>query len=166
MRLHRCAVVVLAATLAATASSAFAQTGSSPLIGIYEGHGVNAKGDEYRTFVVIAAHGDSLLVVWRPVQLPEGTLAPEPDAVGVGIASDRTLSIAFYGKQGSGLAVFTCQDDGSLVGQWTTAGGDGTLYPEILTKITGHPAPAPLPPTEDEGPPAPEPLTVRAMRAA
>ena len=47
------------------------------------------------------------------------------------------------------------------------AGGDGTVYPEVLDKLTGHPVPAPVPPAEGDPPAAPsqEPRTARALLA-
>jgi hypothetical protein len=168
MTLRRLAPALVSLTLAFALAPVrtLAQPETSTLVGVYQAHGINANGTNYTGYVVIAMHGDSLLAVWRSVQA-DGTVAPEPDAAGVGIVSGMTFSVAFFGKQGSGLVVYTIQEDGSLVGQWTLAGADGALLPEVLTKVTGHPAPVPVPPpADDETPGTPEPRTVRAPRAA
>lgn len=108
------------------------------LAGVYLCEGTDPTGSEYRGFVRIAGHRDTLVLTWMfPDRAERGAL--RPSAVGVGIANGGSLSVSYYSATMAGLIVYRVeQEHQRLVGEWTVPGGDGTLYSEVLTRLAAE----------------------------
>ena len=141
-----CGTVALVA-LAALVTPPVWSAEQPELAGLYVCQGVNADSSQYRGFVQIAHHRDTLILTWRFPQAPDGALPEEPAAAGVGIVSGGTLAVSYYSTTMMAVVVYVIEQDGQrLVGQWTVAGGDGILSSETLTKLPGH-----IPPPAGDG---------------
>ena len=79
-------------------------------VGEYAVLGTNLKGGVYSGQVSIKQTGQAFVVQWR--------LASGERYVGVAVASQRSLAVAFNG----GVILYERLDDGTLAGQWTMHG--------------------------------------------
>ena len=130
---------IVVSALVVVTTSLFAPAARSEdhpaLSGLYLCEGTDPTGSDYRGVVQIATHRNTVIHTWM---FPDGTGrgALRPSAVGVGIANGSSLSVSYYTATMAGLVVYRIeQESHRLVGEWTVAGGDGTLYSEILTKL-------------------------------
>lgn len=131
-------LVVLMTGLAAPAARSAEQP---ELAGLYLCQGIDPTGSDYRGFVEIASYRNTLILTWMFPEGPERGASLRPSAVGVGIAGSGSLAVSYYGETMAGLVVYRIEKESRrLVGQWTVAGGDGTLYSEILTKLAAEAA--------------------------
>jgi hypothetical protein len=122
------------------------------LSGLYLCEGTDPTGNDYQGVVRIATHRNTVILTWM---FPDGIerAALRPSAVGVGIPNGSSLSVSYYSGTMAGLVVYRIEQESQrLIGEWTVAGGDGTLYSEILTKL----AVESTDPAVDE-PPPPQP---------
>jgi len=97
---------------------------SEKLTGTYtvEGRNPGGKGT-YRGEMAIAASGDTYRIVWRMGnQQHEGT----------GLLRDGKLAVVFRSGQQTGVAFYDVRDNGTLIGTWTTLGGQA-VGTETLT---------------------------------
>ena len=121
----------LVATMMATPAPASEPSGFE---GVYAAAGPDGMGGEYEGFVSITRHGDSFLVAWFFPRHEGQTILLALGAIGVGIASEGALAVGYYGTRSTGVVLYRTGDDGRLIGKWTTAMGDGTVYSETLTR--------------------------------
>ena len=122
------------------------------IVGVYQCEGVNPNGRPYRGFVEILKTRDSFHVKW--------TLAQNNISLGVGLVTNNVLAVSYYGNAIAGVIVYKIEA-GKLIGQWTIAGTNGSVYTETLTRL---PPGAPGPPNRETAPndererePAPRP---------
>jgi hypothetical protein len=143
---------LIACTLLLLATPAMAQRD-----GLYDVTGTNLDGTTYSGLAQIRALGlNSFAIVWRT-----GSDVVE----GVGMASGRTIAVAYGLAQRPGLGIYTLNPDGSLDGEWTVVGANGMGRERLVprptpTAGTGPGAPqAPAPPavTPPAAPPATSP---------
>jgi hypothetical protein len=130
--------VLLALTLLFLAGPALAQRD-----GLYDVTGTNLDGSEYTGVAQIRNVGiNSFNILWRiGDQIVEG----------VGMASGRTVSVAYGMAQRPGLGIYTLNPDGSMQGEWTIIGA-----PAIgRERLVPRPDPAPAAPTPAPAPEAP-----------
>jgi hypothetical protein len=131
----------------ALATPAFAQRD-----GVYEVTGTNLDGTPYTGLAQIRTVGlASFNIIWRiGNQLVEGT----------GMASGRTVAVAYGLAQRPGMAIYTLNPDGSLDGEWTIIGAT-QVATERLVPRERPPAPAPAAPASPPAaaPPAAAPTT-------
>lgn len=102
--------------------------------GIYDVTGTNLDGTPYSGLAQIRAVGiTSFTIVWRIGNtLIEGT----------GMASGRTVAVAYGQAQRPGIGIYTLNPDGSMDGEWTIVGA-----PAIgRERLVPRPAPAPAAP--------------------
>ncbi|HZF75371.1 MAG TPA: hypothetical protein VE033_06005 [Acetobacteraceae bacterium] len=82
--------------------------------GLYDVTGTNLDGTAYTGVVQIQQAGlASFRILWR---IGADTIE------GVGMASGRTISVAYGLRDRPGLGVYTLNPDGSLDGEWTIVG--------------------------------------------
>ena len=99
------------------------------LNGLYTVEGQNPRGNgSYHGELAIASAGDAYRVVWRVGSQPyEGT----------GLLRDGKLAVVFRSGQQAGIALYDVRDNGTLIGTWTTLGGQAvgteTLTPKGRT---------------------------------
>ncbi len=98
------------------------------LSGVYRCDGANPDGSPYRGVVEIAKNHDTFHVRWS---FPDGR-----SAFGVGFVRSNALSVSYFGSGIAGLAIYKIEENEQLVGEWTVAGADGTVYTETLTKMS------------------------------
>lgn len=129
--------------------------------GVYSSDGVNPDGSDYHGLVRIVPRGDSFIVQWMSPgrRASNEVVVMIPTSIGVGIASDATLSVSYYSHGGAGIVVYRIEEDGQkLTGRWAVAGDDGMVYSETLTKLPGElQEPATLDPPADPAPSPREP---------
>jgi hypothetical protein len=109
-----------------TAAALTAGNADGNLTGTYACKGVNPDGTSYQGVVQIAKHNDGYQMLW--------TIESQPAAVGVAIRSGDVLAAAYYSKE-PGVVAYRIKE-GTLVGDWTVAGGGGRLFSETLTKLS------------------------------
>ena len=118
--------------------------------GIYDVTGKNLDGTDYTGVAQIRSVGlNSFNIVWRTgSQIVEG----------VGMASGRTVSVAYGLAQRPGMGIYTLNPDGSLEGEWTIIGaptiGRERLVPREAGATEAPPAAAP-PPADPDAPATP-----------
>jgi hypothetical protein len=128
--------LVLACLFLAVAQPALAQRD-----GLYDVQGTNLDGSPYTGIARINALGIvSFNIIWQiGAEIVEG----------VGMASGRTISVAYGMAQRPGMGIYTLNPDGSLDGEWTIIGapaiGRERLTPRPETPPGGAP-PAAAPP--------------------
>jgi hypothetical protein len=116
------------------ATPAFAQRD-----GLYDVTGVNLDGTPYDGLAQIRGLGlNSFNILWRiGDQIVEG----------VGMASGRTVSVAYGMAQRPGMGIYTLNPDGSMDGEWTIIGapaiGRERLVPRPVAPAAATPDPAP-----------------------
>ncbi|WP_206030094.1 hypothetical protein [Roseomonas sp. AR75] len=145
---------LLALTALLFASPALAQRD-----GLYNVTGVNLDGTDYTGVAQIRSVGiNSFNILWRiGNQIVEG----------VGMASGRTVTVAYGMAQRPGMGIYTLNPDGSMEGEWTIIGapsiGRERLVPraEAPAQPAAPAAPAPATPAPGAAapatPPAPRP---------
>ena len=137
--------LVLACALMLPALPAHAQRD-----GFYDVTGKNLDGTDYTGVAQIRSVGlNSFNIVWRTgSQIVEG----------VGMASGRTVSVAYGLAQRPGMGIYTLNPDGSLEGEWTIIGaptiGRERLVPREAGATEAPPAAAP-PPADPDAPATP-----------
>jgi hypothetical protein len=137
----RPALLALAAML--FAGPAFAQRD-----GLYDVTGTNLDGTEYTGIAQIRAVGiNSFNIIWRiGNQIVEG----------VGMASGRTISVAYGMANRPGLGIYALAPDGSMEGEWTIVGAPSIGRERLVPRPVEAPAPAPAaPPPAPAAPPSP-----------
>jgi hypothetical protein len=133
--------LLLACAFLLLAGPAFAQRD-----GIYDVRGTNLDGTEYTGLAQIRALGvSSFAIIWR---------LGDQVVQGVGIASGRTVSVAYGLSQRPGMGIYTLNPDGSMEGEWTIIGAPSTGR-ERLTPRPADPADAAPPDTPPGAPPPP-----------
>ena len=134
--------------LLACALILFAAPAHAQRDGLYDVTGRNLDGTDYTGVAQIRSVGlNSFNIVWRiGNQLVEG----------VGMASGRTVSVAYGLAQRPGIGIYTLNPDGSLDGEWTIIGaptiGRERLVPHEAETPASPPVAAPPPATTE--PPA------------
>jgi hypothetical protein len=118
--------LALACAFLALATPALAQRD-----GLYDVSGTNLDGTPYTGQAQIRTVGTaSFNIIWRiGNQLVEG----------VGMASGRTVSVAYGVAQQPGLGIYTLNPDGSLEGEWTIIGASAIGQERLVPRM---PAPA------------------------
>jgi hypothetical protein len=113
--------------------------------GLYDVQGTNLDGTTYDGVAQIRALGmNSFTILWRVGgQIVEG----------VGMASGRTISVAYGMAQRPGMGIYTLNPDGSMEGEWTIIGAP-TIGRERLVPRDPAPAAAAAPPAATPAPPA------------
>lgn len=124
--------------------------------GLYDLTGTNLDGTAYTGLVQIRSVGlTSFAIAWRiGDQLVEG----------VGMASGRTIAVAYGLSQRPGMGIYTLNPDGSLEGEWTIIGapnkGQERLVPHAAAPATqGAPAAPATPPPASPAAPTPAPAS-------
>ena len=135
-RKHRFALPLLVFT---TIVGVVPAGGSEPALqGVYISRGGGPEGVEHHGVVSIEPHGDGFLVLWMAAGAEGETVVLVPAATGIGLADGGVLAVSYFTPNGSGVVLYRIEDEGRrLAGRWIVAGGNGTAYPEILTKIPG-----------------------------
>jgi len=119
--------------------------------GIYEVTGTNLDGTPYTGLAQIRSLGlTSFAILWR---------IGDQVIEGVGMASGRTVSVAYGLSQRPGMGIYALNPDGSLEGEWTIIGAP-TKGQERLVPRPEAPATAPATP-----PPATPPATPPGARS-
>ena len=142
----------LVAMLLATAGVASTSASGEPeLEGVYAVVGVNPDGSEYRGFVHMVRHSETLLVSWVfPHTSDEGVVFVQA-SVGIGIVSNGALAVSYYTARTAGVAIYRIEEDGKrLAGRWTVVGDGGAVHTETLTRLAGA-----VPEPVEADPPAP-----------
>lgn len=128
------------------------------IAGVYECNGVNPVGRPYKGIAEIFQIEHTFIVRWT---------VQDDTVVGVGMIRDRVFAVSYITTANilvPTIVVYTIAENGNLSGVWAT-GGDGDFYPEILTKIKGHPEinqdPQQLEPKPQK--PQPAPGTIRVL---
>ena len=144
------AAALLGLTLAATPAAA-------QQAGIYDVTGVNLDGTAYSGTAQIRPMGlTSFIIGWRI----GGTVLE-----GVGIASGRTVAVAYGLSQRPGMGIYTLNADGSMEGEWTIIGALGTGTERLVYRRPAAGAAAPEAAAPPAAPPAPaEPAPAPAPR--
>jgi hypothetical protein len=146
-RTARYALLVI--VLAGTALPRARAQADPQLSGVYASDGVNPDGSDYHGVVRIVPRGDSFVVQWMSPKGNDEVVVLVPTSIGVGIASDATLSVSYYSQGGAGIVVYRIEEGGQrLTGRWAVAGDDGAVYSETLTKLPGHEPGTAGPPTD------------------
>ena len=133
-------------TLAAPGNAA-----ETDLAGRYACQGVNADGSSYEAVVEIAKHNDEYLLAW--------IAGSQVVAVGMGIRTGDVLAVAYLSTL-PGVVVYRIEQGDQLIGQWTVAGLEGRILPEILTKLASEPR---VEPRRETPASPPSPATVREL---
>lgn len=116
--------------------------------GLYEVSGTNLDGTSYSGLAQIRAVGlNSFNITWRL-----GNTLVE----GVGMASGRTIAVAYGQAQRPGMGIYTLNPDGSMDGEWTIIGAPA-IGRERLVPREAPAAPAPAPAAPPAAPPAAQP---------
>lgn len=114
--------------------------------GLYDVSGVNLDGTNYTGVAQIRTVGiNSFNILWRiGNQIVEG----------VGIASGRTVSVAYGMAQRPGMGIYTLNPDGSMDGEWTIIGAPSIGRERLVPRPVEPPA-APTPAAPSPAAPAP-----------
>jgi hypothetical protein len=98
--------------------------------GLYDVEGTNLDGTPYTGVVQIEQLGlSSFRILWRI-----GNQTVE----GVGMASGRSVSVAYGLRERPGMGIYTLNPDGSLDGEWTIIGAPALGRERLVPR----PAPA------------------------
>ncbi len=124
--------------------------------GLYDVTGTNLDGTEYTGVAQIRSLGlNSFNILWRiSDQIVEG----------VGMASGRSIAVAYGLAQRPGMGIYTLNPDGSLEGEWTIIGAPAIGRERLVPRPATPPAetaPASPAPSTTAPPPAPAPATPR-----
>lgn len=113
--------------------------------GLYEVSGTNLDGTTYTGLAQIRAVGlNSFNITWRL-----GNTLVE----GVGMASGRTIAVAYGQAQRPGMGIYTLNPDGSMDGEWTIIGAPAIGRERLVPREPpAAPAPAPAPPAAPAAP--------------
>jgi hypothetical protein len=119
--------------------------------GVYEVSGTNLDGSAYSGLAQIRAVGlNSFNIVWR---LGNDLIE------GVGMASGRTIAVAYGQAQRPGMGIYTLNPDGSMDGEWTIIGapaiGRERLVPRAAPAAPSAPGATPPAATPPAAPAAP-----------
>jgi hypothetical protein len=118
--------------------------------GIYIASGADSAGNTYRRAVEIERDGDRYLVTWVSARLAGEGLVLEPTWIGVGLASDDTLSVSFVAARAMGIMVYHFGPNGQLTGRWTLE-DDEVICTETLTPLPdGLLSPAVVEPPQEQ----------------
>lgn len=126
MRFTLMAAFVLAG-LAAVSPVASSQP-DSDISGVYLCVGARPDGAAYAGTVEIVRHQGTYQLLWR---------LDNEHYLGLGIASDDTLAVTYFGET-PGVVHYKIEradDKLMLRGQWTVIGADGQVLRETLTKL-------------------------------
>ncbi|MBM3776901.1 MAG: hypothetical protein FJW23_01515 [Acidimicrobiia bacterium] len=129
-------VLVLLTVVLAGVAAAPAMTAEDPtpnLDGFYLCDGVNPEGNPYRGFVEIVKAQNTFHLRWTFPQSRDS-------AMGIGIVSNGVLAVSYYGGTTAGVVVYKIDAGSKMVGEWTVAGTNGSVYKETLTRLPGKPA--------------------------
>jgi hypothetical protein len=126
---------ILTLALLALATPALAQRD-----GLYDVSGTNLDGSEYSGVAQIRAVGlNSFNILWRiGDQIVEG----------VGMASGRTIAVAYGMAQRPGMGIYMLNADGSLEGDWTIIGAPSIGRERLVPRPAPAEAPAPAAPRQ------------------
>ncbi len=130
---------------------AFATPALAQRDGLYDVRGTNLDGTSYEGVAQIRSLGlRSFTILWRVGnQIVEG----------VGMASGRTVSVAYGLAQRPGMGIYTLNPDGSMDGEWTIIGanavGTEKLTPRAAPTASGEAPATPATPPGDQAPAAP-----------
>lgn len=139
-------IALLSITLPLSSSAQSPETGD--LAGVYVCDGINPDGSPYKGIVQIAKYRDAFQVQW--------SFNHEVSAIGIGIRSGNVLAVTYFSGL-PGVVAYRIEKGSKLVGEWTVAGADGTLFTETLTKTNDAEAgPAPRHEAPDAQAPSPE----------
>jgi hypothetical protein len=121
-----------------------------PLVtGVYLSNRLNADGSQYQSVVYVVRDHDTFLVSWMDLRANNGQVVIVPAAAGVGMVEGRVFAVSQYSHQAIGLMLYRIEEDGRLIGRWTSAEGDGAAYSETLTRLPEH-APERLVPSREQ----------------
>jgi hypothetical protein len=130
-RVARAVKFLIAALLVAVLPLGATAAENAPLEGVYAWKGVDVDGESIGGLVHVIRHGDSFLIAW--LLHPDD---PLPAAVGIGVAAEGMLAVLFYGPLTDAVVLYRIEDGGHrLVGRWVAVGGDGVVYPDVLTRL-------------------------------
>ena len=118
-------------TLVGLTAPAARRADQPELQGVYRCDGSNPDGSPYRGIVEIAKNHDTFQIRW--------TFPDRRSAFGIGLVRGNTLSVSYFGAGTAGLAIYKIEEGKRLVGEWTVAGADGSVYAETLTKLSENP---------------------------
>jgi hypothetical protein len=135
--------------LLALAALLFATPAMAQRDGLYDVSGTNLDGTSYTGLAQIRTVGiNSFNILWRiGDQIVEG----------VGIASGRTIGVAYGMAQRPGMGIYTLNPDGSMEGEWTIIGAPSIGRERLVPRPAEAPRPAPAPATPPTTP-APPPV--------
>ena len=91
----------------------------TPLAGVYVCRGHNSDHTPYTTAMTLVADGDRYQMLW--------TVEGYPIMRGVALMMDRTLLVALYTNNSTGIAIYAVSP-GFLEGTWSTT--SNTMLPE------------------------------------
>ncbi len=118
------------ALLAALGLALLAAPAAAQRSGLYDVEGTNLDGTPYTGVVQIEQLGlSSFRILWRI-----GNQTVE----GVGMASGRSVSVAYGLRERPGMGIYTLNPDGSLDGEWTIIGAPALGRERLVPR----PAPA------------------------
>ncbi len=118
------------ALLAALGLALLASPAAAQRSGLYDVTGTNLDGTAYTGVVQIEQLGlSSFRILWRI-----GNQTVE----GVGMASGRSVSVAYGLRERPGMGIYTLNPDGSMDGEWTIIGAPALGRERLVPR----PAPA------------------------
>ena len=138
------AVVILLASVAAGNDHP-----AVDLAGFYRCEGAGADGGAYRGIVEISRHADVYVVRW--------VFESGDWYTGIGVVNGNALAVTYVGRA-QGVAAYTIEEPGRVVGTWTVVGANGRVFAETLTKFSEE-LRAPL----DDEPPHPTSAPFRRL---
>jgi hypothetical protein len=103
--------------------------------GVYLSNRLNADGSQYQSVVHVVRDHDTFVVSWMDLRANNGQVVIVPTAAGVGMVEGRVFAVSQYSQQTIGLVLYRIEEDGRLIGRWTSAEGDGAAYSETLTRL-------------------------------
>jgi hypothetical protein len=136
-------VALVALVLIGPVHAGQGQSADNKLEGAYTCEGTNPDGTPYSGVVEIVKHKDTYLVRW--------TMPDDSQVVGVGILSEKQLSVSYFGGTPA-LVVYSVAENGQLNGKWTAGGAEGAIFKETLTRMPEGAA-KPAKPTKRESRP-------------
>jgi hypothetical protein len=96
------------------------------VVGKFDVEGEDVSGAAYTGAVTIKKTGDAYAVEWT---------VGEDTFIGVGVLTDRTLSVAWANRRQVGVMVYTVEKGGTLLGKWSILGDPkGRVMKEKLTR--------------------------------
>jgi hypothetical protein len=117
--------------------------------GVYLSNRLNADGSQYQSVVHVVRDHDTFVVSWMDLRANNGQVVIVPTAAGVGMVEGRVFAVSQYSQQAIGLVLYRIEEDGRLIGRWTSAEGDGAAYSETLTRLPEY-APERLVPSREQ----------------